>query len=208
MSSGEDDGFIAPPPGIAPKPDPAPAQPEPVTAEVISLPPGVVDSGTYRMPPTRAPKPSSPDDAPAFFPTSAPGLPPVEASSAAEVDDATRVAVGRRSAPVWRLTLPLGDQLMIEQPTLIGRDPAVNSQWPDAALVPVIDPGKTVSKTHAAVQLADGGVLLVHDLDSTNGVYLRLPSGDEADVRPGEPQQLEPGTELVLGDYVIAVDRS
>jgi hypothetical protein len=160
------------------------------------------------MPPTRAPKPSSLDDAPAFFPVAAPGL-PVQAPAATDVvDDATRVSVGRRSAPAWRLTLPHGEEVLVERSTLIGRDPAATAEWPDAMLLPVIDPGKTVSKTHAAVELTDGGALLVHDLDSTNGVYLRLPDGEEADVEPGAPQLLEPGTELVLGEFVVAVDRA
>lgn len=209
MSDSEDDLFIVPPPGIAPLPQPR-TEPEPAAVDaddLISLPPGIVDSGTYRMPSTREPRPSSLDDAPAFFPVGAPGL-PIQPPVAAEVDDATRVSVGRRSALAWRLTLAQGEEVLVERSTLIGRDPAATAEWPDAILLPVIDPGKTVSKTHAAVELTAGGALLVHDLDSTNGVYLKLPDGEETDVEPGIPQLIEPGAKLLLGEYLIVVDRS
>lgn len=196
-----------PPPGIAPKVERA-ETPEPVQvdpADLIALPPGIVDSGTYRV---SAPKVSAPvrnEEAPIFVPVTNPGMAPVLPEVA--VDDATSLAVGRRSAPAWRLTLPQGDHLLIERTTLIGRDPAVNTQWPDAALLPVVDPGKTVSKTHAAVELTETGTLLAHDLDSTNGVYLRLTDGEESDVSPGDPQLLEPGSELVLGEFVVTISR-
>lgn len=209
MVDGDNQFLIPPPPpGIAPVPkSETPAEPEPVNPEdLIELPPGIVDSGTYRVSAPKVTPPVRKDEVPIFVPVANPGLAPVLPTAA--VDDATSVAVGRRSAPAWRLALPQGEQLLIERSTLIGRDPAVNSQWPDAELLSVVDPGKTVSKTHAAVQLTEGGALLVHDLDSTNGVYVRQVNGDEADVLPGEPQLLEPGAELVLGEYVIAVDRS
>jgi hypothetical protein len=196
-----------PPPGIAPQPKSEKApEPEPIDPDsLIALPPGIVDSGTYRVSAPKVVVPVRREDAPIFVPAS-PGFTPMLPTT--EVDDATSVAVGRRSAPAWRLTLPHAEQLLLERTTLIGRDPAVNAEWPDAALLPVVDPGKTVSKTHAAVELTEGGALLVHDLNSTNGVYLRMPGGDESDVMPGQPVLLELGSELVLGEYVISVDRS
>jgi hypothetical protein len=186
------------------------------TDDLITLPPGVVDSGTYRMPSARPPKPASLDDAPAFFPVGAPGLPlpaPVlENASATDevpiVDEATRASVGRRSAPAWRLTLPDGQQLLVEQTTLIGRDPAQNPQWAEARLVPVIDPGKTISKTHAALELTASGQLVVHDLNSTNGVFLEYSGAEEAIVEPGTPALVEDGAELSFGEFTVSVARS
>lgn len=213
-----DNEFIVPPPGIALPPRRAEdVEPEPVQADdLIVLPPGVVDSGTYRMPATRAPKPASLDDAPAFFPVGAPGLPvPAPASGEAPatdapptVDDATRVAIGRRSAPAWRLTLPDGEQLLLEQTTLVGRDPAHNAEWATARLVSVIDPGKTISKTHAALELTASGQLVVHDLNSTNGVYLGYPGAEDQTVEPESPALVEHGVELSFGEFTVTVERS
>lgn len=200
-----------PPPGTGPEPkgdetpDPPPVDPD----SLISLPPGIVDSGTYRLPSTRTPKPSTLGDAPAFFPAAAPGIPvavppPVETV----VDDATRASVGRRSAPAWRLTLPDGQQMLVEKTTLVGRDPAHSAQWPQAVLLPVSDPGKTISKTHAALELTAGGQLIVHDLDSTNGVFLEYSADDEVTVEPGTPGLVEHGAALSLGEYTVTVERS
>src|SRR5690606_4320347 len=98
MSDRDDDGFVVPPPGISPQPTAreTPA-PEPVDeVDMISLPPGLVDSATYRVqaprvqklpetgrspsPPIRATYRSQAVSAPAkpaptFVPTAAPGMP-------------------------------------------------------------------------------------------------------------------------------------
>jgi hypothetical protein len=212
MTAGNENQFIVPPPGMVPERSAVPnREPEPPEADdLISLPPGIVDSGTYRMPSTRAPKPSSLDDAPAFFPVGAPGLPvPIpKADETAPVDDATRASVGRRSAPAWRLTLPDGQQVLVENTTLVGRDPAHNAQWPQALLLPIADPGKTVSKTHAALELTASGQLVVHDLDSTNGVFLGYAGSDEATVDPGAPTLVEHGAELSFGEFTVSIERS
>ncbi|MHA6694150.1 FHA domain-containing protein [Homoserinimonas sp. A520] len=219
MSTSDDNPFLIPPPppGIAPVQRAAGAQePDPVDpASLITLPPGIVDSGTYRMPSTRAPKPSTLDDAPAFFPVGAPGLPvPTLAEQVAPapevptVDDATRASVGRRSAPAWRLTLPDGQQALVEKTTLVGRDPAHSPQWHQALLLPIADTGKTVSKTHAALELTASGQLVVHDLNSTNGVFLEYAGGNGAVVEPGTPALVEHGAELSFGEFTVSVERS
>jgi predicted component of type VI protein secretion system len=71
--------------------------------------------------------------------------------------------------------------------------------------VAVPDPEKSISKTHAMLEL-DAGDLLVHDLNSTNGVWV-VPAGGEAiEVEPGEPVAIPAGGELELGDVVIRVE--
>lgn len=210
MSVSDDNPFLipAPPPGIAPVAKPKPVEErEPARAEdLISLPPGIVDSGTYRVSTPRAPKPEPEDEAPLFVPVAAPGLPPQLPTAA--VDDATRAAVGRRSAPAWRFTLPDGKQLLLEKTTLVGRDPANNAEWASALLLPIIDPGKTISKTHAVLELTAGGQLVVHDLDSTNGVYLGYPGTEEEPVEPGAPALVEHGAQLSFGEFTVTVERS
>lgn len=213
MSVGDDNQFIVPPPGIAFEPaESKPVEPEPVDAgDLITLPPGIVDSATYRISSPRPPKPSEAEDnAPVFFPSPGIGLAPVAPPepAAETIDDATRVSVGRRSAPAWRLTLPDGQQVLVEQTTLVGRDPAQNEQWPDAILLPVTDVAKTVSKTHAALELTASGQLSVHDLNSTNGVFIEYPGSAEESVEPGQPTVIEHGAELSFGQFTVAVERS
>jgi hypothetical protein len=210
VSVSDDNPFLIPPPppGIAPTPKSEPEKvAQPVrTEDLISLPPGIVDSGTYRVSAPRAPRPEPEDDAPLFVPVAAPGMPPTLPT--ATVDDATRANVGRRSAPAWRLTLPGGEQLLLEKTTLVGRDPANNAEWPSALLLPIIDPGKTISKTHAVLELTDSAQLIVHDLDSTNGVYLGYSGADDEPVEPGAPALVEHGATLSFGEYTVTVERS
>ena len=231
----EDNPFLIPPPppGIAPETAAEDAAQPVDTDGLITVPPGILDSGTYRMPTSRVPKPDRLDDVPAFFPVGVPGSPPavhdepsppdsarlVEATrmppaavapptlqpAQDSVDGATRASVGRRSAVAWRLVLPDGQQLLLERTTLIGRDPANNAQWPDAMLLQVIDPAKTVSKTHAALELTVAGMLLVHDLDSTNGVYLSFGEADGAEVVPGVPAAAGNGAVVHLGEFELEI---
>ncbi|HEU0205617.1 MAG TPA: FHA domain-containing protein, partial [Pseudolysinimonas sp.] len=65
--------------------------------------------------------------------------------------------------------LPNGTRVSLGGPLLLGRDPAGITDRPDAGLLPLTDRGKTVSKTHALLEPAPGGVR-VRDLHSTNGV--------------------------------------
>jgi len=214
MGTDDDSQFIVPPPGIVPVPvEPEPIDAEPVEADdLITLPPGIIDSGTYRVAHERATKPEEPSEAPMFFPTAgiglAPAAAPIAEPASQPVDDATRASVGRRRAPAWRLTLPDGAEVLVEQTTLVGRDPAHSDTWPEALLLPIADTGKTISKTHAALELTAGGQLVVHDLDSTNGVFLEYPGGDETVVDPGVPALVEHGAELSFGQFTVSVERS
>ncbi|QYH35714.1 FHA domain-containing protein [Salinibacterium sp. M195] len=239
MSAGDENDFIVPPPGMVPTktpPNPTQAESDP-SGEVIEMPPGVVDSGTYRMPQPQVVSRPSLDDAPAFFPASTLGAPAPEPAPPASqhsapppiddaislaaraiddkfndepndaVDEETRFVAAPRATLAWQITLADGTQLSLHRTTLLGRGPAINAQWPDAAVLPVIDPLKSVSKTHAALQVTPDGDLVAHDLHSTNGVFLQYPEAAEIAVRPGEAVQVRPGSQLRLGQFVVAVDR-
>lgn len=222
MANEHEDAAVAPPPPGVPQAPEASAAP-PVTDEsgFISLPPGMAnfDSGTYRME-ARRPEPAVADRPPVFVPTAVPGLPvavptaaiaePVDEATrvtAAAVDDATRVVPSRRAS--WTIALPGGEQRSLGSGVLLlGRGPAASASWPGAALLPLDDPRKSVSKTHAALELDAVGTLRAHDLDSTNGVWLSYPSGDEVDVVPGAPSVVEDGAVLHLGEFEIRLQRS
>ena len=193
----DDDGFIGLPPGI--------------------LPPTVdTDSGTVRR--ERPERTRSEPDEIVFFPA-VPGLvvapaepeieevpevePSVEAESA--VDDETRAVASRHAAPTWRLVIAGHGPVPVESTLFLGRHPVATAGHPGAHVLAVDDVAKSVSKTHAMLEL-DGGVLWVHDLDSTNGVWV-VPAGEEAiEVVPGQRVAVPAGADLEIGDLVIQVE--
>ena len=189
----------------------------------ISLPPGFVDadSGTHRRPrPERTER--IPSDEIVFVPV-VPGAPPVPTpapvieeaqpaeNTAAEVDsvddDETRIVPPRRVTPSWRLTIPgIDAPVVVEGALFLGRNPASTDEFPQAELLVVPDPSKSISKTHALLEL-DGG-LWVHDLDSTNGVWVVSPGESPSEVTPGTRAPVTPGSDLELGDVIIQVEFS
>jgi hypothetical protein len=171
----------------------------PVPSTVTPVPPAVtpVPSTVTPVPPATTPVPHGDaiDDATRV----APGRD--------AVDDATRVAPARRTAE-WTLHIPGAEAHRLTAGTLLlGRGPAPLPAWPSAATLPLDDPKKSVSKTHAALELDASGRLVIHDLDSTNGVWLSYPNGDEVDVEPGAPATVEDGAVIHLGEFEIRAQR-
>jgi hypothetical protein len=76
----------------------------------------------------------------------------------------------------WRLLLPDGAEITLDQPILLGREPVAPGDVSGARPIAVRDPEKTVSKTHVLLTPADSGVR-VRDLHSSNGTTLVLPGG-------------------------------
>ena len=80
---------------------------------------------------------------------------------------------------------------------------AASAIWPEATLLQVDDLTKSVSKTHALLEI-DGGVLWVHDVHSTNGVYVVV-GDDVVEVVPGTRVAVPAGADLELGEFVTRV---
>jgi hypothetical protein len=213
--SDEDSTMITPPPGIV-TPKVNQAEPAADVVEVdpetfITLPPGVLDSGTYRVAnPRVVPQRSghSKDDI-VFFPT-APGVvatpSPVGApSKQPKTADESRSG---RVVQQWCLVLPGGvGAKAVRGALFIGRNPARTRDWPVAELLPIIDPAKSLSKTHALLEV-EADVLWVHDLDSTNGVFIVAQNGDTVEVKPGTRAAVPADSQLELGEYVIQIEHS
>jgi hypothetical protein len=187
----------------------------------ITPPPGLInpDSGTHRRPrPERTER--IPNDEIVFVPA-APGVPvalpqdepePVEAAPV-EPDAFTpppAASTEQPTAPIpsaWSLVIPGVEQPVLVDataPLFLGRAPVAPPDRPGARVLAVPDPEKSISKTHAMLELALGE-LLVHDLNSTNGVWVVPADGEAIEVEPGEPVSIPAGAELELGDVVIRV---
>ncbi|NLA35771.1 MAG: FHA domain-containing protein [Actinobacteria bacterium] len=178
-------GEVAPvPPPPAPAPPVAPAPPAaPIAGGLVTGIPG--------MPPKPTAAPQLPAVPPPPVPTPEAGpvppsvtLPPVDASPFvaqifAEDDDldSTRIAQATSEARPWSLAVSDGQKVAVDRPIVIGRDPVVPASITAGRAVPVTDPWKSVSKTHAVIETRDG-MLWVTDLHSTNGTSITNAVGE------------------------------
>jgi predicted component of type VI protein secretion system len=143
-----------------------------------------------------------PAPAPTPAPATAATLP--ESPPVAENDnDETRVVTGRHAA-TWRLVLPDNRQVTVSGAIFLGRNPS-SAGRENATVLAVIDPNKSVSKTHAVID-GDGESMWVTDLNSTNGTVVIRLDGTEILVEPNERTQVSPGDSVLLGEYTIQVE--
>jgi hypothetical protein len=104
----------------------------------------------------------------------------------------------------WTLNLADGSAVPVARAVFIGRNPARTPDRPGADLLPIDDPARSLSKTHALLEL-ETGALFVHDLGSTNGIAVAEPGAEPVAVEPGVRWAVPAGSELRLGSYVIRV---
>jgi hypothetical protein len=195
--------------------------------DFIGLPPGMLDSGTFKAPiRTERPRTEKPDIV--FVPT-VPGMPvPAPNTDGADGSDSTLDGMTRRepsddvavpgsgaehtvptaevevgTTAMWTLTLADGTTATLTGSMLLGRDPAQLAHWSGATLLPLADTTKSVSKTHAGLEV-DGSGLWVHDLDSTNGVWVVV-GEDATEVAPGRRVAVPANAVIELGEYVVRV---
>ena len=72
--------------------------------------------------------------------------------------------------------------------------------------MPIVDPAKSLSKTHAQLE-ASPGVVVVTDLHSTNGTKVRTADGAEITLAPGVGHRVTGDAEISFGDYVVRLKR-
>tara|TARA_R110002020_G_scaffold77567_3_gene195786 strand:+ start:224 stop:604 length:381 start_codon:yes stop_codon:yes gene_type:complete len=112
--------------------------------------------------------------------------------------DSTRMSqVG--SAKPWIVSFSDGQTFSLGPPIVIGRDPAPRGE---AIRVSVQDPSKSVSKTHAALEVRDG-LLWVTDLHSTNGTTVTNAVGEATDCPPEVPIPVGDGWSVAAGEFTV-----
>lgn len=175
------------------------------TPEFIVPPPGLIPAAPLPRENAEADVPeTSRRVLPAFPPPPAPPSPPANTITIT----ATTIAP-KPASPVggWRLRGAGDLEVPLRRPVLLGRDPAVEPSRADAASVALIDPARTVSKTHALVEVL-GDRVLVTDLHSTNGTRVLDTHGEASELVPGEPAEAPLGATLLLGEFALRVDRA
>jgi len=185
----------------------------------ISLPPGIFDTSTLKAMP-KPERPRKETDDIVFVPVT-PGMPvpPVEEAPAEVISAPVTASVAPPAPPqqvetpvpaspppaaaTWTLVLADGSEAPVHGVLLLGRNPAPLAGWPGAQLLAVADTTQSVSKTHVAFEVDDSG-LWVHDLNSTNGVWV-VRGEDVTEVAPGRRVNVRSGSTIELGDYVLTV---
>ena len=159
--------------------------------------------GFIQPPPWLLPSPdddaATPDDTqiPSPSPVAIPAFRPMPLGTLPE-------AVTAAVHPRWRLLLVDGQGIDLVGTVVLGRDPAPVASHPGAELVRLRDLDRSVSKTHAVIEI-DGDRLRVTNLHSTNGVSVRRADGHLTGIAPGGTGELERGCRLMLGEFALDV---
>ncbi len=172
------------------------------TPDFIVPPPGLI-------PEAPQPRERAEDDVAGDSRRVLPAFPPPSVPLPAAPTGGTTLAPGR-AAPtswMWRLRGPAGFQLLLLRPVLLGRDPSTDPAHAEAASVALVDPARTVSKTHARIEVVDDQVL-VTDLHSTNGTRVLDAQGEAHRLVPGRPAVVAAGASVLLGEFAVRVDRA
>lgn len=189
--------MVAPAPFAAPQP--APAVEPPLPAGVPA--PAAVAPGAIVAPAAGAaawsPPPLLEDPAPAE---------PAPAAAAPQPAASVPVSSSAAGSAAVALTLDSGDVIAISGGgVVLGRAPATGPDDVDVLPVPVVDPTRSISKTHWALLRQDGRVVAL-ERGSTNGSIL-VRGGAEQALEPGRPVEVHDGDTIRFGDRhaVVAI---
>lgn len=182
-----------------------------VAPDFIVPPPGLIPAAQPGDEPERTVQDVRPRVLPAFSPP--PGIVPASAVQRTAGQPAPEDPVQRIEAPTptpvdgaWRLRGLAGLEVLVLRPVVLGRDPLPDPGRPDAAVIRLDDPARSVSKTHARIEVVDGRATIT-DLSSTNGTRLLLPDGETRELDPGVPVDAPSGSTVLLGELAVQLDR-
>lgn len=158
------------------------------------------DPNQWRPPiapgPSIAPKPSIAPSPATIAPQQAP-----EASAHPDDDvERTQMRPGAaRPQAVLRIRIDDGQDIQLGGSVLLGRNPAPQPGEAVEQVLPVPDPGRSISKTHLHLRV-DGDGVWVTDRHSTNGSAVTTPDGLQTRLQPGEASFVRPGSTVHFGD--------
>jgi hypothetical protein len=150
------------------------------------------------------PHPSERQDHPAPAPRSA--RPHAERQLETEDLEETRLLPHRSRTRFWALAMPDATTEVVTGSVILGRSASAMPEWPDAKLLTISDPSRSVSKNHA-VFTDRNGILTVEDLQSTNGILVTRSDGSEIDPGRHGRVELDSQDKVELGELVIRVQQ-
>jgi hypothetical protein len=178
----------------------APAEPPAAPVEVPAVP---VAPPTTPIPqitvPRPLPMPPGVDAAPA------PAAPaPVPQDDDHDDLEATRLVRNRQGGERFVLQFSTGENSTVFGSGLIGRNPVLQPGEYVDQLVTIVDPGKSVSKTHLEFGQTNG-VFWVSDRFSANGTVVRQPDARPQRLDSGKRQPVTRGTRIDIGEQFFVV---
>ena len=174
-----------------------PIDPNPVIAVLPAAPPSVElpAASPIRMPP-----------APVSEGVERPAVPDPHAALNAELDDFEATRVVRRGPVGERFVLQFstGDSATVTGSGLVGRNPVAQPGEVFDQSVVILDPGKSVSKTHLEFGQTNG-VFWVSDRFSGNGTIIRQPETDPQRAEAGKRYPVVRGTRIDIAEQFFVV---
>lgn len=153
--------------------------------------------------PATPPSPFAPPAAQPVTPRShaSPPAPPSAAPAPSFLDDRTVVEPEEDRTPV--VVLDDGQEIRVDGPVVLGRNPVPPAAYPHARQIQVADASMRMSKTHLVLLPAGAGIGFV-DVGATNGVALAH-ADDFAKVAPQRVHELPVGAVLHFGGRSLRV---
>lgn len=195
-----------PEPEVEPEPEPEPRpipepEPEPQPAPVVEIdpwkPPAVASAPVTVTNPTPAP-------------VADPWTPPVRLlravpTPAVEEDlENTRIVANTVAGQRFVLQFSTGESVTVVGTGLVGRNPIKEPAEYFDHLVTIVDPGKSVSKTHLEFGQV-GTSFWVSDRFSGNGTTIREPDSAARRCEPGKRYRIARGTRVTMGEQFFVV---
>lgn len=135
------------------------------------------------------------------------GVPLMAAVAAQEGDEGFGVlerTLGFRPVGSIRLVFDDGTSIDLVGEAIIGRDPVLPEEETHVRRLSVMDPSRSVSKTHLKVAV-QGDAVMVEDLHSTNGTRITPPTGESRALTPGTPELAEAGSSVIFGRRTFVI---
>lgn len=190
------------PPSVPPARPEAPAVPAPAVA---SAPPARPEIPVAPAPPVASAPPVAEPPVAAPDPRPAPPLPPLAPPPRLDPDvESTRLVPRSTTGVRFVLQFSTGESYTVVGSGLIGRNPRSEPGEVVDHLVTIVDPGRSVSKTHLEFG-QDSGVFFVSDRHSGNGTIIREPGAEPRYADPGKRYRVVRGTRVDLGEQFVVI---
>lgn len=114
----------------------------------------------------------------------------------------------RPLAPAWVLVVDGGTEFPLNARNVIGRKPVPSQRDQGAHTIKLVDPERTLSKTHARLEL-EQDELWVTDLGSTNGTFIVVADEEEeTECLPDERYRVPPDAVVHFGEIAVQAVRN
>lgn len=159
------------------------------------------------LPPSAAAAPSpAVEPSPAVAPAPVVAPPPSAAQESTLDPDTenTRLVPRGESGSRFVLQFSTGESYTVIGSGIIGRNPAPEPGEAVDHIVTIVDPGRSVSKSHLEFG-QDNGVFWVSDRHSGNGSVIREPGSEPRYCEPGRRYRVVRGTRIDIGEQFVIV---